>query len=95
MSFEEFFKKRHLKTGIYEDSHCGDDDTLYLKHEMSKSYKAGASSRQGEVDELKQALNSALQATKNVCVERDELQKLIDRLSFMLERGLGEDDFKS
>ena len=60
-----------------------------------EGYKAGASSRQGEVDELKQALNSALQATKNVCLERDELQNQINRLKFMLEHGLGEDDFKS
>ena len=43
------------------------------------AYKAGAESRQGEIDELKQALNSALQAAKNVCIERDELQNRIDK----------------
>lgn len=38
--FEEWFKKRHMKTGLYEKCLCGDDDSLYLKHEMYKSWQA-------------------------------------------------------
>lgn len=49
MDFEEWFKKRHTKTGLYEKSLFGDDDSLYLKHEMEKAFKAGQQSKQAEI----------------------------------------------
>ena len=49
MDFEEWFKKRHTKTGLYEKSLCGDDDSLYLKHEMKKAFTLGQQSKQAEI----------------------------------------------
>ncbi|MEG1232383.1 MAG: hypothetical protein RSE18_01000 [Acinetobacter sp.] len=42
MNFEEWFKKRHQKTGFYEKCLSGDDDATYLKHEMRKSWEISA-----------------------------------------------------
>jgi len=53
MDFDDWFKRRHTKTGLYEKSLGGDDDSLYLKYEMQKSFKAGQQSKQAEIDALK------------------------------------------
>ena len=42
MNFEEWFKNRHQKTGLYEKCQSGDDDATYLKHEMRKSWEISA-----------------------------------------------------
>ena len=42
MNFEEWFKNRHQKTGLYEKCLSGDDDATYLKHEMRKSWEVSA-----------------------------------------------------
>ena len=42
MNFEEWFKDRHQKTGLYEKCQSGDDDATYLKHEMRKSWEISA-----------------------------------------------------
>ncbi len=39
--FDIWFKKRHLKTGLYEKSLVGDEDAIYIRHEMRKAYLAG------------------------------------------------------
>lgn len=41
MAFDEWFKKRHEKTGLYEEALCGKDDATYIKHEMNKAFQAG------------------------------------------------------
>ena len=70
MSFEEWFNENF-------DYLCTNKDSA------KEAFEAGAASRQGEVDTLEQALNSALQATKNVCIERDELKKELEILQGM------------
>lgn len=90
--FDEWFKKRHTKSGLYEKTLLNDDDALYLKHEMRKAHKAGAASRQDEVsnlqidiDELKreleilQGMHNAVSLTARGLVdERDGLKKRIE-----------------
>ena len=46
MAFEEWFKKRHEKTGLYEEALCGKDDATYIKHEMNKAFQAGRKEKQ-------------------------------------------------
>ena len=60
MDFEEWFKKRHTKTGLYEKSLCGDDDSLYLKHEMKKAFTLGQQSKQAEIDAIKNKIQTTL-----------------------------------
>ena len=80
MSFDNWWKENAIAMMCEED-------------EAKLMYDLGASSRQCEVDELKQALNSALQATKNVCVERDELQNRIDDLLESVDWHIEDCDF--
>ena len=80
MNFEDWFKKRHAKTGLYEKSMCGDDDSLYLKHEMQKSFKAGQQSKQAEIDAIKSKLSDIYDASdenKTVAHLLDEIQELL------------------
>lgn len=70
MGFDRWFNKNHAVKTAYSD--------LYIVG-ARKGFEAGAVSRQAEIDKLKQALNSALQANENVCLERDDLQKRIDK----------------
>lgn len=65
MDFEEWFKKRHTKTGLYEKSLHGDDDSLYIKHEMEKAFNAGQQSKQAEIDALQKRINEALNVFKS------------------------------
>ena len=46
MAFDEWFKKRHEKTGLYEEALCGKDDATYIKHEMNKAFQAGWKEKQ-------------------------------------------------
>lgn len=46
MAFDEWFKKRHEKTGLYEEALCGKDDATYIKHEMNKAFQAGWKKKQ-------------------------------------------------
>lgn len=46
MAFDEWFKKRHEKTGLYEEALCGKDDATYIKHEMNKAFQAGRKEKQ-------------------------------------------------
>lgn len=77
--FDEWFKKRHTKSGWYEKTLLNDDDALYLKKEMSKAYKAGASSRQDEVsklqteiDELKKRIKAMQKTAQRIMVAIDD-----------------------
>ena len=81
MSFEEWWREENFNLNSFDS----DEEEMWFKSSVNRAYKAGVASRQGEVDELRQALNSALQAAKNVCVERDELQKRIDDALEILE----------
>lgn len=62
MDFEEWFKKRHTKTGLYEKSLCGDSDSLYLKHEMKKAFTLGQQSKQAEINVLQEKISKVLYA---------------------------------
>lgn len=53
MSFDEWFENRHRKTGLYESTLCGDEDSIYIKHEMRKAFKAGQKIKQVEINNLK------------------------------------------
>ena len=46
MDFDEWFKKRHEKTSLYEEALCGKDDATYIKHEMNKAFQAGRKEKQ-------------------------------------------------
>lgn len=75
MDFEEWFEKRHTKTGLYEKSLFGDDDALYLKHEMKKAFTLSQQSKQAEIDALQQQ-NQRLAMRLDVI--QGVLQKQID-----------------
>lgn len=80
MDFEEWFKKRHTKTGLYDKSLCGDDDSLYLKHEMQKSFKSGQQSKQAKIDAIKSKLSDIYDASDEsttVANLLDEIQELL------------------
>lgn len=91
MGFDEFKKYHnanyhdgdsHFDERIYKKSN-GDDFDCSFVQDCYDHFEAGAASRQAEVDKLKQALNSALQASKNVCLERDELKAELKTLQEM------------
>ena len=46
MDFDEWFKKRHEKTSLYEEALFGKDDATYIKHEMNKAFQAGRKEKQ-------------------------------------------------
>lgn len=46
VGFDEWFRKRHEKTGLYEEALCGKDDATYIRHEMRKSFLAGLKENQ-------------------------------------------------
>lgn len=50
MAFDEWFKKRHEKTGLYEEALCGKDDATYIKHEMNKAFQAGRKEKQAVLE---------------------------------------------
>jgi len=41
MAFDEWFRNRHEKTGLYEQASWGKDDATYIRHEMRKAFQAG------------------------------------------------------
>ena len=77
------FRNVFLQSDGWKVSDCYKPyDDKFLRKDAQDAYegakwgfKAGQQSRQAEIDKLNDALKSALQASKNVCVERDELQK--------------------
>ena len=56
--FDEWFKNRHTKTGLYEEALCGKDDATYIRHEMRKAYLAGQQSQQAKIDELQARIDA-------------------------------------
>ena len=54
--FDEWFKNRHTKTGLYEEALCGKDDATYIRHEMREAYKAGQQSQQAKIELLEKEL---------------------------------------
>ena len=41
VGFDEWFRNRHEKTGLYEQALWGEDDATYIRHEMRKAFQAG------------------------------------------------------
>ena len=54
--FDEWFKNRHTKTGLYEEALRGKDNATYIRHEMRKAYKAGQQSQQAKIELLEKEL---------------------------------------
>lgn len=81
-SFDEWFKKRHSKTGIYEEALSGDDNAIYLRHEMRKAFQVGAQSRKTEIDKLEMEIKETQAFLNNQNhikqTKIDELQKRVD-----------------
>lgn len=81
--FDEWFKKRHTKSGLYEKTLLNDDDALYLKHEMRKAYLKGAASRQAEIDELQNRIENVL----NTIEPSDEISHMLYREVYKILKG--------
>ena len=64
MAFDEWFKKRHEKSGLYEEALCGKDDATYIKHEMNKAFQAGWKEKQ--VPESNALLSAAMDAVQKL-----------------------------
>ena len=80
--FDEWFKNRHTKTGLYEEALCGKDNATYIRHEMRKAYKAGQKSQQAKIDLLEKELTETqafLNKQNHIKQAKiDELQARID-----------------
>ena len=64
MAFDEWFKKRHEKSSLYEEALCGKDDATYIKHEMNKAFQAGWKEKQ--VPESNALLSASLDAIQKL-----------------------------
>jgi len=94
--FDEWFKNRHTKTGLYEEALCGKDNATYIRHEMRKAYKAGQQSQQAKIDQLNEKHSEEKRILHNVIemnqAKIDELQARIDEaLRHVIDHG-GYDD---